>query len=68
MSNEFVGSVHNLQGSVRDIAGQKQSQADIARKVLKCPLRWTSILGAILLTGYLGGATASQVRIGKSIV
>lgn len=24
----------------------------------------TSILGAVLLTGYLGGATASQVRIG----
>jgi hypothetical protein len=27
----------------------------------------TSILGAILLTGYLGGATASQVRIGKPL-
>lgn len=25
----------------------------------------TSILGAILLTGYLGGATASQLRIGN---
>ena len=24
----------------------------------------TSVLGAILLTGYLGGATATQVRIG----
>ena len=24
----------------------------------------TSVLGAILLTGYLGGATASQVRVG----
>jgi DoxX-like family len=27
----------------------------------------TSILGAILLTGYLGGAIASQVRIGKPL-
>lgn len=27
----------------------------------------TSILGAVLLTGYLGGATASQVRIGNPL-
>jgi hypothetical protein len=27
----------------------------------------TSILGAILLTGYLGGAIASQMRIGKPL-
>lgn len=27
----------------------------------------TSILGAVLLTGYLGGATASQVRIGHAL-
>jgi hypothetical protein len=26
----------------------------------------TSILGAILLTGYLGGATATQVRVGST--
>ena len=26
---------------------------------------WTSVLGAILLTGYLGGAIASYVRIGE---
>jgi hypothetical protein len=26
---------------------------------------WTSILGAIILTGYLGGAIASYVRIGE---
>jgi hypothetical protein len=25
---------------------------------------WTSVLGAILLTGYLGGATATHVRVG----
>jgi hypothetical protein len=27
----------------------------------------TSVLGAILLTGYLGGATATNVRIGSSV-
>jgi len=27
----------------------------------------TSVLGAILLTGYLGGATATQVRVGASL-
>lgn len=28
----------------------------------------TSVLGAILLTGYLGGATATNVRVGDSFV
>lgn len=28
----------------------------------------TSVLGAILLTGYLGGATASHVRVGESFL
>lgn len=28
---------------------------------------WTSILGAVLLTGYLGGAVASQMRIGNPL-
>jgi hypothetical protein len=28
---------------------------------------WTSMLGAILLTGYLGGAILTHVRIGESI-
>jgi hypothetical protein len=39
--------------------------------VLVCTLVYviprTSILGAILLTGYLGGAVASQVRIGAPL-
>jgi hypothetical protein len=26
---------------------------------------WTSVLGAVLLTGYLGGAVATYVRIGE---
>ncbi len=28
----------------------------------------TSVLGAILMTGYLGGATASNVRVGDSFI
>jgi hypothetical protein len=28
----------------------------------------TAILGAILLTGYLGGATATHLRIGESVI
>jgi hypothetical protein len=28
----------------------------------------TSVLGAILLTGYLGGATATHVRVGDPFV
>jgi DoxX-like family len=28
---------------------------------------WTCVLGAILLTGYLGGAVASQLRIGEPL-
>ena len=30
-------------------------------------LPWTSVLGAILLTGYLGGAIASHLRLGDPI-
>jgi hypothetical protein len=30
-------------------------------------LVWTSILGAILLTGYLGGALATNVRVGNPL-
>jgi len=28
----------------------------------------TAVLGAILLTGYLGGATATHVRVGDSFI
>ena len=37
--NEFVAGVHNLQSYVGDIAGQKQNEADIARKFMDYPLR-----------------------------
>jgi DoxX-like protein len=29
---------------------------------------WTSVLGAVLLTGYLGGAVATHVRVGSPLV
>jgi hypothetical protein len=35
--SEFVAGVHNLQGYMGDIAGQKQHDADVARKFLKYP-------------------------------
>jgi len=49
--------------------GYPESQITVIGVVLlTCTLLYvfprTSIFGAILLTGYLGGATASQVRIG----
>lgn len=40
---------------------------EFACTVLYCIPR-TSILGAILLTGFLGGATATVVRVGDSFV
>jgi hypothetical protein len=52
-------SVHKLGYPESDIVG-------IGVLMLVCTLFYlvprTSILGAILLTGYLGGATASQIR------
>jgi hypothetical protein len=46
--------------------------ATIGIILLACVLLYavprTSILGAILLTGYLGGAVASQLRVGEPLV
>jgi DoxX-like family len=35
--------------------------------VLAYLLPWTSVLGAVLLTGYLGGAVATHVRVGNPL-
>ena len=35
--------------------------------VLVYAIPYTSVLGAILLTGYLGGAVASQLRVGEPL-
>jgi len=59
-----VDSVIGLGYPVSDIVG-------IGLVLLACTLLYvlprTSILGAILLTGYLGGAMASQIRIGAKV-
>ena len=36
--------------------------------VLAYLVPWTSVLGAVLLTGYLGGAVATHVRVGSPLV
>jgi hypothetical protein len=35
--------------------------------VLAYLVPWTSVLGAVLLTGYLGGAVATHVRVGSPL-
>ena len=55
--------------------GQLGFPASLARSIgvleLACVVLYlipgTSVLGALLLTGYLGGATASQLRIGSPL-
>jgi hypothetical protein len=57
------GTARQLGYPVADVVG-------IGVLLLACTLLYviprTSILGAILLTGYLGGAVASQVRVGAT--
>ncbi len=36
--------------------------------VILYAIPWTAVLGAILLTGYLGGAVATHVRVGDPLV
>ena len=36
--------------------------------VLAYLVPWTSVLGAVLLTGYLGGAVATHVRVGNPLL
>lgn len=50
----------------------ESSMASIAIVELTCAALYafprTAVLGAILLTGYLGGATATHVRIGDNFI
>ncbi len=54
--------------STRQLGYPESDITGIGSVLLTCTLLYilprTSILGAILLTGYLGGAVASQVRVG----
>jgi len=56
--------------ATRDLGYPESDIAGIGMVLLACTLVYlfprTSILGALLLTGYLGGAIASQVRIQAS--
>jgi hypothetical protein len=51
--------------------GTEQFARDLGAVLLVCTLLYawprTAVLGAILLTGYLGGAIAAHVRIGSPI-
>jgi hypothetical protein len=53
--------------ATRDLGYPESDIVGIGMVLLACTLLYlfprTSILGAILLTGYLGGAIASQVRV-----
>ena len=53
--------------ATRDLGYPESQIAGIGVTLLVCTLLYlfprTSILGAILLTGYLGGAMASQIRV-----
>lgn len=52
-------------------SGTEQFARDLGAVLLVCTLLYawprTAVLGAILLTGYLGGAIAAHVRIGSPI-
>ncbi len=72
----FDGVIHVLKPApVVEAFGQLGYPASLALGIglveLGCVVLYviprTAILGAILLTGYLGGATASQVRVGHAL-
>ena len=62
---KIVKSATSVQGSVQ-IGWPEHSIQSIGFVLLTCPILYiiprTAILGAILLTGYLGGATSVMVR------
>ena len=55
--------------ATRQLGYPESDIAGIGILLLSCTLLYlfprTSVLGAMLLTGYLGGAVASQVRVGN---
>ena|SRR5579864_7822587 len=59
-----------VKASVHDLGYPESEIVGIGVLLLTCTLLYviprTSILGAVLLTGYLGGAIASQVRVQAS--
>jgi hypothetical protein len=68
---EFQGSSQSLEASVEQ--GYPESVIPIIGIILLvCVIAYavpgTSVLGAILLTGYLGGAVATQLQAGKPLL
>jgi len=61
---------HVLQ-SAAQLGYSTESMVAIGTLLLACTLVYvtprTAVLGALLLTGYLGGAVATQVRVGKPV-
>jgi DoxX-like family len=60
----------SVKGTI-ELGYQESVVAGIGVLLLACTVLYviprTSLLGAILLTGYLGGAVASQVRVGNPL-
>jgi len=62
---------HHVLQAAAELGYSAESMVGIGALLLACTALYliprTSVLGAILLTGYLGGAVASQVRIGHPL-
>ena len=67
---KVIKEIHAVEGSVK-LGLAEHSIQDIGFVLLICTLLYafprTAILGAVLLTGYLGGAIAIMVRAGEPL-
>ena len=61
----FAIAVARLGGAQAAAFGSLSPAAATLTGIVLLILPWTSVLGAIILTGYLGGAVASYMRIGE---
>lgn len=62
MATQFIGKFGYAESSIGPIG-----IVELACTMLYCVPK-TSVLGAVLLTGYLGGAVATHVRVGDPFV
>jgi len=65
---KVIREPHVIEGTAR-LGFAEGSIVGIGVTLLVCTalyvIPWTSVLGAVLLTGYLGGAVAANVRVGN---
>lgn len=65
---KIIQEPHAVEGSVQ-LGWSEHSLLGLGITLLVCTIFYiiprTAIIGAILLTGYLGGATATMVRVGE---